>query len=126
MRPQFHLFVLKSIVARCEMSDDGRILTVADLVKFFDKERLSGAVVAVSESVDRKALRLWGKLNSRTTIRVRTGVGVSKEGEAGEVLGQGSCGGSTVSARYVHSVVDDFFYDSTSKDVYGAVRLHSL
>ena len=61
MRPQFHLFVLKSIIARCEKSDDGRILTVADLVKFFDKERLSGAVVAVSEAVDRKALGCGGR-----------------------------------------------------------------
>ena len=99
---------------------------MADLVKFFDKERLSGAVVAVSESVDRKALRLWGKLNSRTTIRVRTGVGVTEEGEAGEVLGQGSCGGSIVSARYVDSVVDDYFCDITSEDVYGSVRLQPL
>ena len=86
MRPKFHLFVLKSIVAQCETSEDGPILTVADLVKFFDKERLSGAVVTVSDAVDKKALRLWGKLNSRTTIKVRTGVGVTEEGEAGEVL----------------------------------------
>ena len=126
MRPQFHLFVLKSIVAHCETSEDGRILTVADLVKFFDKERLSGAVVTVSDAVDKKALRLWGKLNSRTTIKVRTGVGVTEEGEAGEVLGQGSCGGAIVSARYIDSVVDFYFNDSTSEDVYGGVRLQPL
>ena len=86
MRTQFHLFVVKSCIARSEQSED----------------------------VTR---RLWGKLNSRTTIRVKTGVGLSEEGEAGEVLGQGSCGGTIVSARYLDGVVSDYFKDSKHEDL---------
>ena len=91
MRTQFHLFVLNSIIARCKQSDDGRILT-ADLVKFFDKELLSGAVVSLREDVDQKALRLWSKLNSRTTIRVKTGVGLTEEGRPERCWGRGAVG----------------------------------
>ena len=35
MRPQFHLFVVKSIMAKV-VKDEGEIFTVTDLQKFYD------------------------------------------------------------------------------------------
>ena len=83
-------------------------------------------MVSLGEDVDSKALRLWGKLNSHTSNRVKTGVELSKEGEAGEVKGQGSSEGAIVSARYLDVVVHDSFYDSQHVDMYWAARLQPL
>ena len=123
MRTMFHLFVFKSIMANCENSTNGKIFTVADLIKFFDKERLIDAVLSLRGSVDAKALRLWWLLNSRTVIRVRTGAGETEEGDAGPVLAQGSSGGSLASMRNIDEAVMDYFETSEEEDVYGAVRL---
>ena len=52
---------------------------------------------------DKKATRLWFKLNENTKVQVRTGAGMSKWGEVGAVLGQGTLGGALVS----QAVLDD-------------------
>ena len=120
MMTQFQLFVTKSIMASCEELSEGRIFTVADLVKFFDKERLSDAVLSLHRSVDPKALRLWWLLSSRTTIRAQTGIGMTESAETGTVLAQGSSGGALASARTIDNACHEYFEE---KDVYGNIRL---
>ena len=40
MRTNFHMFVIKSVIGIKEKSDDGGIITVANIEKFFNKESL--------------------------------------------------------------------------------------
>ena len=49
------------------------------------------------QKADPKAVRLWFKLNENTNIQVRTGVGLTKYGRVGAVVGQGMLGGALVS-----------------------------
>ena len=73
MRPQFHLFVVKSAMALALENKEGRIFTLTDIVKFYDKEMLNDAILATHGTVNRKALRLWWKMNQSTLISVKTG-----------------------------------------------------
>ena len=127
MRPQFHLFVIKSLMALREKKDQGAIFSVVDIVKFFDKESLSDATFTLyNNHVDPKAVRLWWKLNSRTNITVLTGSGKSEQAEAGAVLGQGSSGAALVSQKNLDQGTEDYFAGSTDEDVYGGTRLQPL
>ena len=71
MRPQFHLFVIKSAMALALENKEGRIFTLTDIVKFYDKEMLNDAILATHGSVNRKALRIWWKMNQSTLITVK-------------------------------------------------------
>jgi hypothetical protein len=122
MRPQFHLFVVKSIMAK-SVKDQGNIFTLTDFQKFFDKEMLNDVILSLHGDVDKKALRVWWKLNSRTRVTVRTGLGNTEEGEAGACLGQGSKGGGLGSMRTLDKCVSDYFEGSEDEDSYGGVRL---
>ena len=51
-----------------------------------------------SAGVKGKLYRLWHTLNCDTIIQVNTAVGMSKKRETGANVGQGSIGGSLVSA----------------------------
>ena len=62
-----------------------------------------GVLTCLKRGADPKAVRLWYKLNDQTRIQVRTGVGVTKFGEVGAVIGQGMIGGALVS----QAVLDD-------------------
>ena len=92
------LFVLKSVVARSREQGKMIILQSYDIAKFFDKEMIEDAVLTCKKrGADPKATRLWFKLNSNTTIRVRTGAGETRAGDVGAVVGQGMLGGALVS-----------------------------
>ena len=126
MRPQFHLFVIKSTMAMALVNKEGRIFTITDLVKFYDKEMLNAVILSLHGTVERKSLRLWWKLNRRTVISVRTGLGNTEQGEAGAVLGQGSKGAGLGSMRTLDKLVEDYFSGSEDEDVIGSVRLQPL
>lgn len=65
-------------------------------------------------------------MNKQTVLRVKTGVGTTEEGVAGEVLGQGSSGGALAGIRNIDKGIYDYFDNSIDEDVYGAVRLQPL
>ena len=46
---------------------------------------------------DPKAIRLWHKLNDKTEIYVKTGVGLTEYTEVGAVVGQGTMDGALLS-----------------------------
>ena len=124
MRPSFHLFVLKSVIGA---RDQGVIITVADIEKFFDKESLVDCILSLSEaSVNQKCYCLWYELNKRLVLRIRTGACETEEVEVGGVVGQDTCGASLVSQHNIDSGVDSFFRGSTNESFYGTVRLKPL
>ena len=126
MRRQFHLFVIKSTMALAMENKERRIFTLTDIVKFYDKEMINDAILAVHGSVDEKALRVWWKMNESTLITVKTGMGNTETAEAGAVLGQGSKGAGLMSMRNLDNVVHDYFAGSKDEDVIGSVRLQPL
>ena len=101
---------------------------IADIKQFFDKESLADVVLTLHDTpqVCPKALRLWWKLSSSTTITVLTGAGLTDKGEAGPVLGQGSSGGSLASQKNLDQGIEDYMAGSTGDNVYGSMRLQPL
>jgi hypothetical protein len=92
------IFVLKSVVAKNREQGKVVILQGYDVSKFFDKEMIEDAILTcLKRGADQKAVRLWFKLNANTNIQVRTGVGMTKTGRVGAVVGQGMLGGALVS-----------------------------
>merc|ERR1712015_450916 len=80
------------------------VIQMYDISKFFDKEQIEDAIATcLRRGADKKAVRLWYKLNQHTKIQVRTGAGLSEEGYVGAVLGQGTLGGALIS----QAVLDD-------------------
>ena len=127
MRTNFHLFVLKSMIGIKENSEEGTIITVADIEKFFDKESLIDCMVSLNEAnIDHKCYRLWWKLNKRVEITVRTGAGMTDPVEVEGVVGQGTSGASLVSQYNADSGINSFFAGSEDESFYGSVRLQPL
>ena len=98
------MFVVKSVVARQRSLGKIVVLQGYDICNFFDKERIEDGVLScLRRGADKKAVRLWFKLNEDTQIKVRTGAGMTRVGEVGAVIGQGMIGGCLVS----QAVLDD-------------------
>ena len=65
----FHLFVVKSNIVRKIKQGLGVILTLHDLIKFFDKQSLVDACDALQKAkVNNKFYRVWYRLNQNTRI----------------------------------------------------------
>ena len=127
MRTVFHLFVVKSNIAIKISFGKGVILTLLDLIKFFDKQSLIDACDSLHKAnVNNKFFRVWYKLNAKTEIEVRTGAGVSARGLAGPVTGQGGGGAALASALNLDIGLDRYFKDSIDEDCYGTIRLQPL
>ena len=128
MRVQFHLFVVKSVLAMRAKNKEGTVIWSVDFKQFFDKEVLVDCLdtLATEAQVDARIYRNWYRLNERCLISVVTGSGISEEGEAGEVVGQGSGGASLVSQLKVDSGLNYYFSGSGDEECYGGVRLQPL
>ena len=51
---------MKSVIKIREKSDDGNILTVGDIQKFFDIENLVDIIISLNKAkIDQKCYRLW-------------------------------------------------------------------
>ena len=89
-RTKFHLFVVRSLIARQREGGKGCVITAVDIRYLFDEQNLVNAMQTLSKAKGHKKLyRIWYKLNSDTTIQVITGAGLSARGLAGPVIGQG-------------------------------------
>ena len=126
-RTVFHLCVVKSNIAYKTLNGQGVILTLLDLIKYFDKQSLIDACDALHKAkVNNKFYRVWYQLNSRTEIEVRTGEGVTARGLAGPVTGQGGGGAALASALNLDLGLKRYFEDSIDEEYYGSVRLQPL
>ena len=98
-RTQFHLFVVRSLMALRKAEGEGCILTLVDIKKFFNKQSLADAMNTLAQAnVNKKCYRVWYKLNEKTVIQVMTGAGLSARGLAGPVTGQGGGGAALASS----------------------------
>jgi hypothetical protein len=126
-RSQEHLFTVKSVIAK--YIEDGKILIggVHDIQKFFDKEVLSDVLLTLNEmKVNKKCVRVWGKLNQNTKVRVRCGGGYSQWQEVGDTLGQGSGGAALASQANLDRGITTIFKGSSDLVVYGTVPISPL
>ena len=128
MRVQFHLFVVKSMIALKIYNKEGGIIWGVDFKQFFDKEVLVDCLdTAADANVDARIYRNWYRLNRRCVFSVLTGTGVSEEEEeVEEVVGQGCSGASLLSQLKVDLGLNSYFEGSGDEDYYGAVRLQPL
>ena len=69
-----------------------------DIKRFFDKENLRDVMDTLHDvKIKKKIYRTWFKHNQYTRVCVKTGVGVTEEEDAGELVAQGSSGRAIVS-----------------------------
>jgi hypothetical protein len=71
-----------------ESMDKGLIITLVDIVAFFDKEDISDVMQTLNDiGVNKKAARVWFKLNQGTKISVKTASGMSDTALVGDCIG---------------------------------------
>ena len=62
--PEEHIYSIKSVWKMLEIEDKGHIITLIDIVAFFDKENIYDVMQTLSDiGVNKKAARVWFKLN---------------------------------------------------------------
>ena len=127
-RPEEHLFVMKSLIAKKKAERKPMVIQCWDISKFFDKERISDAILTcLGRGANKKATKLWLKLNENTKIKVKTGVGLSEEANVGAVVGQGTIGGALVSQAVLDDgVMQHFTPGGEGELMYGDVPLAPL
>ena len=101
------------------------VIQCYDISKYFDKEMMEDAILACKErGADPKAIRLWHKLNDKTEICVKTGVGLTEYTEVGAVVGQGTIGGALVSQAVLDEGTKELFVPGDKNEInYGSVPM---
>ena len=84
-------------------------------------------ITCVKRGADKKACRLWYKLNENTRIRVKTGAGFTNYTEAGALVGQGTIGGALVSQGVLDEGINKHFVPGGGDETnYGSVPVAPL
>ena len=110
-----------------EHSGDGMVFTLVDIIAFFDRENIVDVMDTLSEiGVNKKAARLFFKLNEGTEIAVKTAGGLSETAVVGDCIGQGTAGGAIVSAANLDQGLKQYFNDSKDEVYFGNVRLQPV
>jgi hypothetical protein len=110
-----------------EKRDMGMIITLVDIVAFFDREDIYDVMQTLHDiGVNPKAARLWYKLNEGTEISVKTASGMTERKAVGDVIGQGTAGAALVSQLNLDRGLMDYFGESQDEKRYGSVRLQPL
>ena len=103
----------------------GSIIVV--IFKYFDKEVVEDVMNTMyGMGVDMKTYRTWSKLNSKTKIRVKTGVGYTEWANERAMIGQGTGGGALVSQANLDKGMTEMFTGSEEEIGYGSVRMIPL
>ena len=77
--PEEHIFTIKSVWVMLEEMKTGMIITLVDIVAFFDREDIFDVMQTLHKiGVNKKAARVWFKLNSDTKIAVKTASGLTE------------------------------------------------
>ena len=126
-RSQEHLFVMRNVISLYHHYKQPIILQLYDIQKFFDREMLADGLDAIYNSgVRGKLYRLLYMMNKDTIIQVKTGVGMTKEAETGENIGQGTGEGAILSAASISDGVEKAFKYSANELSYGEEELRPL
>ena len=124
---QEHLFTLKSVMSWYEKLKIPIIIQLYDISKFFDRENLKDGLNALYNcGINGKLYRLIFELNRRTSLKVKTGVGLSTSTELGENITQGSIGGALISTVNLDYTVDIHFKKSRHELSYSSTKLQPL
>jgi len=103
------------------------VVTLVDLVKFFDKEEVYDELATMQkEGIDPKCIRIWEKLNRRCNIKVKTGVRVTECFDVGLTIGQGGAGAVLISQINIDDAINEYFKGSDEEEFYGCVRMQSM
>ena len=125
--PEEHIYSIKSLWAKLEAEGAGMILTLVDIVAFFDRENIYDVMQTLHEiGVSKKAARVWYKLNEGTEIAVKTAGGLSETAVVGDCIGQGTASGALVSQANLDHGLKMFFGNSNEEIYYGEVRVQPL
>ena len=109
------------------MMGKGMIITLVDIMAFFDKENIYDGMQTLSEiGVNKKAARVWFKLNEGTEVSVKTSSGRSDFEFVGDCIGQGTAGAALVSQVNLDQGLQQYFGDGGEDLVYGKVKLQPL
>ena len=125
--PEEHIFSIKSVWAMLEKEGSGMIITLVDIVSFFDREDIADVMDTLSRiGVNQKAARTWYRLNEATEIAVKTATGVTETAVVGDCIGQGTAGAALVSQANLDFGLMDYFANSQEEISYGGVRVQPL
>ena len=103
------------------------ILTLVDIISFFDRENIYDVMNTLHEmGVNKKAARVWFKLNEGTEIAVKTSGGITETAFVGDCIGQGTAGGALVSQANLDKGLMEYFSDSKDEMFYGGVKVQPL
>ena len=107
--------------------DQGLVITLVDIMGFFDKENIYDVMQTLSEiGVNKKAARVWFKLNEGTQVSVKTAAGMSDTALVGDCIGQGTAGAALVSQVNLDQGLQQYFGDGVEDLEYGKVRIQPL
>ena len=125
--PEEHIFTIKSVWAMFLKEGSGMILTLVDIISFFDRENVYDVMQTLNDiGVNKKAARVWYKLNEGTEVAVKTAGGVSDTAVVGDCIGQGTAGGALVSQVNLDQGLMQYFKNSQDEIQYGGVRIQPL
>ena len=125
--PEEHIFTIKSLWAMLLEEGLGLILTLVDIISFFDRENNYNVRQTLHEiGVNKKAAKVWFMLNEGTEIAVKTAGGVSTTAYVGDCIGQGTAGGALVSQANLDRGLEEYFGDSKEEIHYGTVKIQPL
>ena len=87
------------------------IITLVDIVAFFDREDIYDVMQTLNKiGANKKASRVWFKLNEGTEIAVKTATsGVTNTQFVGDCIGQGTAGGALVSQANLDQGLMEYF-----------------
>ena len=125
--PDEHIFTIKSLWEMLLMEGSGMILTLVDIVAFFDRENIHDVMQTLHEiGVEKKTARVWYKLNENTEVAVKTAGGVSETAFVGDCIGQGTAGGALVSRVNLDHGLTMYFKESKEEMHYGSAKIQPL
>ena len=118
--------LLKSLIGLRSSMGKGLILNLVDIISFFDREDILDVVEAMEDmGANKKAIRLWYKLNEKTEISVKTSVGTTVKVMVGALVGQGSGEAAVGSQAMVDMGMKKYLEASEDEFYYGDVRVES-
>ena len=125
--PEEHIFSIKSVWLMLESMSKGLIITLVNIMAFFDKENIYDVMQTLSDiGVNKKAARVWFKLNEGTEISVKTAGGISDTALVGDCIGQGTAGAALVSQVNLEQGLQQYFGDGGEDLQYGKIMLQPM
>ena len=122
-----HILTIKTVLARLEECGKGLIFFVMDIVSFFDKEDIYDCLETMERlHVNKKAARVWYKLNRDTEVVVKTTCGVTETAQVGHCLGQGTAGAGLVSQANLDHGLNSYFQGCKDIMIFGETRIQPL